>query len=1082
MFKLEQSPILKTLQETIRDNGSIFLEELWDVPKAIIAMLAVQATGRSVLLLTGGMREDNLFDNLAQLAPGLAVEFPAWETLPGEEILPSPDIIGKRMEALHTLLHKKKPSIVLCPLPSFLQKIVPKEQIRSLLTTWKKKQAVPFTSIPELLTSLGYRRTAVVSDKGEFAIRGGIIDLFPVASSDPYRVDFFGDEIEEIRTFDPVGQKSIQKVDRLFLCPANEMKLLAQAKRLISIADYLGEKPLLFWDDLLAIEDTYVALKNMPAAKSPFFYPLEELLHRLKDEQNIFCASQKLEDFSKHHTKSKERTRHVQSIEFEALSRNFHAHRFFHPFRTIADYFETPENGALLDHFHPEKNLQLIFLNSTETEEQDLKKKIHVPAQFERGYLTSGFVVTDIPLAVIPQAEISKRVRIRRQKWRSTYHTPAAEFHQLSPGDLVVHFHSGIGRYLGMEKQINHQGQETEFLTIEYAEKSKLFVPLSQAYLVSRYIGAKEEPPSLSQLGGKRWQTARTAAQSQIVGYASDLLQMYAERAAHGGFRYPPDSSLMQQFEQDFPYTETQDQLLAIQAIKEDMISDKAMDRLICGDVGYGKTEVAMRAAFKAVADGAKQVAVLVPTTVLAMQHYDSFIQRMSGFPIQTEVISRFRTPKQVKETLERVKKGKVDILIGTHRLLSEDVHFKQLGLIIIDEEQRFGVRAKEHLKKMKVGVDCLTLSATPIPRTLYMSLINARDMSVINTPPQDRLPIKTIIAETDPELISNALLRELARGGQAFFIHNRVESIYNRAEVIQKLVPAARIGIVHGQMSSDEVDPIFHHFKQGSIDLLFATTIIENGIDIPNANTILIDRADTYGLADLYQLRGRVGRWNRAAYAYFLIPKQTSLPELTRKRLNALVEASGYGGGMKIAMRDLEIRGAGDILGVQQSGQVSAIGFHLYCKLLKRTIDALKKKKAISFEETKLEFTFDARLPDHYIPEVSLRMELYYRLGEASTYSEIDEIFSEMKDRFGAPPPPVLWLYHITRLRAFATANQFTLLKFNNLSLLAEQLKGKQLEKKNILLPKKFQSPQELETYVTEQLKKQFVCEKVNL
>jgi transcription-repair coupling factor (superfamily II helicase) len=449
----------------------------------------------------------------------------------------------------------------------------------------------------------------------------------------------------------------------------------------------------------------------------------------------------------------------------------------------------------------------------------------------------------------------------------------------------------------------------------------------------------------------------------------------------------------------------------------------------------------------------------------------------MSGFPLQIGIVSRFHTAKEVKETLQKVKEGNVDILIGTHRLLSEDVHFKNLGLIIIDEEQRFGVKAKEHLKKFKANADSLTLSATPIPRTLYMSLVHARDMSVINTPPQDRLPVKTIIAETDPELIQNALLRELARGGQIFYIHNRVESIYNRADQIQKLAPAAKIGVVHGQMDPDAVDAIFHKFRQGELNILFATTIVENGIDVPNANTILIDRADTYGLADLYQLRGRVGRWNRAAYAYFLIPKNVRLSEPARKRLNALVEAGGYGGGMKIAMRDLEIRGAGDILGIQQSGQVSAIGFHLYCKLLKRAIDALKKQAPISFNETKLEFSFDARLPEGYINEVSLRMELYHRLGEATTYAEIDELLAEMTDRFGAPPPPVIWLYHLTRIRAFAAANHFSLLKFSNLSFLAEQQLGKQTERHTLLLPKTVQTPKELELHVLTQLAKHFPC-----
>jgi transcription-repair coupling factor (superfamily II helicase) len=668
------------------------------------------------------------------------------------------------------------------------------------------------------------------------------------------------------------------------------------------------------------------------------------------------------------------------------------------------------------------------------------------------------------------------RTRIRRQKWRSTTHTPAAEFHQLSPGDLVVHFHSGIGKYLGMEKQVNHLGLETEFLVIQYAETSKLFVPLSQAYLVSRYIGTKEEAPTLSTLGSKRWQNTRISAQQQIIGYANELLQLYAERVIQGGFAFSPDSELMQHFERDFPYAETSDQLSAIQAVKEDMIAAKSMDRLVCGDVGYGKTEVAMRAAFKAVADGNKQVALLVPTTVLAMQHYETFSARMSGTPVRIGVVSRFFTQKENRELLAKTEMGEIDILIGTHRLLSKDVKFKDLGLLIIDEEQRFGVKAKEHLKRFKAGIDSLALSATPIPRTLYMSLVHARDMSVIGTPPQDRLPIKTILAEGDTELIQNALLREFARGGQAYYIHNRVESIYERAAAIEKLVPQARIGVVHGQMDADDVDTIFHKFKSGEIDLLFATTIIENGIDIPNANTILIERADTYGLADLYQLRGRVGRWNRAAYAYFLIPKNSRLAEPAQKRLNALVEASGIGGGMRIAMRDLEIRGAGDILGLQQSGQVSAIGFHLYCKMLRRAIDALKKQAPITFNEVKFEFPFDARIPESYISEVALRMELYYRFGEMSDFNELEALLTELIDRFGPLPTPALWLYHLTRIRVFAAAHLFTLLKLQNLSVLAERQLGKTSEQRTILVPKNKQaSPLELETYLIEQLKMQF-------
>lgn len=1055
------SPSLSQFQKEIRENGSFLCENLWESPKALLATIAAHATQRSILLLTGGVREDKLFNDLSYFDPALTIEFPAWETLPGEEIPPSADILGKRFEALHTLLTKKGPSIVLCPLHAFLQKIVPKETLSPLLISWKIGQKIPFDSLPEKLTTLGYKRQPVVSDKGQFAMRGGILDIFPIASSDPYRIEFFDDTIDAIRTFDPIGQKSIAKVNSLFLCPAQELSLLQKASRLVSIADYCQD-PILFWDDLLSIEDTYVSLKQMPGAKSMFFSKFEERIKTF--ENHIFCASENIENLSKV-KKGKERTRHLQSITFETLDHSFEVQRFFSPFRKI----ET------LSEIDPEAHV--LFLNSNETEEKEIQKQTEdlkfQKKEFEKGVLTSGFVLADIRFALVANADLSGRTPIRRQKWRSYHHTPPSEFHALNPGDLVVHFHSGVAKYRGLEKQKNHLGVETEFLILEYADDSKLFVPLSQAYLVSRYIGTREETPPLSQLGGKKWQRLRDHATTQIVGYAQDLLQRQAQRVVEGGFRYPKDTPFLERFERDFPFIETDDQLLAISAIKEDMMSDKPMDRLICGDVGYGKTEVAMRAAFKAAVDGGKQVAVLVPTTVLAMQHFETFSQRMGGFPVTVDVVSRFRTAKHTKETLEKVKNGQVDILVGTHRLLSKDVKFKDLGLIIIDEEQRFGVRSKEHLKKFKTGVDCLTLSATPIPRTLYMSLVHAREMSVINTPPQDRLPIKTIIAESDPELIQNALLREFSRGGQAFFIHNRVETIHEKAEQIQKIVPSARIDVVHGQMDPEDIDSIFHRFKQGLIDLLFATTIIESGIDIPNANTILIDRADTFGLADLYQLRGRVGRWNRAAYTYFLIPKHVRITEISQKRLNALAEASGFGGGMKIAMRDLEIRGAGDILGVQQSGQVSAIGFHLYCKLLKRAIDSLKQKKPISFHETKMEFTFSAYFPEDYINDVSLRMELYHRLGEATTSQEVDDLLEELKDRFGEPPVPVLWLYHLAKIRIFAASHYFTLLKFGTLSFVAERQVGKDLKQHTLLMPKKVQAPALLEEHVIQELKK---------
>ena len=897
--KLLTSPSLQSFEQFARLEPSILIEDLWDAPKAALIHLLVHATSKNVLVISSGS-EDRLYQDIQTFSESTLLEFPSWETLPAEEISPSADIIGKRFETLFHLLRSKKPKILLCPLQACLQKLPSPQTLQPLCDAWKIGDTVPFDSLIEKLTAMGYQRAPVVSDKGEFSLRGGILDLFPISSFDPYRIEFFGDTIEQIRTFDPISQKSIQKVENLFIPPASEWTLLQQETTPSTLLDYLPKDTIIIFNNLLAIEDRYVGIKNMPGASGRYFISFEAFYQESQSHPIHFWADHTVEELSDVQIDKKTGRRFysgknpLQPLQFQILDQEISTKRWQHPFRQVGDFFSLSETQSaatgseILQGIHRFANshLDLHFFCATEAEEHSLKERIAqeqiaLPklTHFDLGYLSSGFVITDSQLACVPNTELTHRYKPRRQKWRNTYHTPASEFHALSPGDVVVHFHNGIAKYLGIEKRPNHTGQITEFMVLEYSEKSKLFVPVSQSHLVSRYIGVKEEIPTLSTLGSPRWQKTRIQAQQAIIGYADQLLRLNAARALHGGFTFAPDSKEMNLFENDFPFVETEDQLRAIEGIKTDMTSAKAMDRLICGDVGYGKTEVAMRAAFKAVADGKKQVAVLVPTTVLAMQHYETFSDRMANFPISIGVVSRFRPPKEIKETLKKAAAGEIDILIGTHRIISRDIKFKDLGLIIIDEEQRFGVRAKEHLKTLKAGVDCLTLSATPIPRTLYLSLIGARDISVINTPPQDRLPIKSIIAERESGLIQNALLRELSREGQAYLIHNRVESIFKVSDEVQKLLPQARIVVGHGQMSADELDTVFHAFKNGEADILIATTIVENGIDIPNANTILIDRADTFGLADLYQMRGRVGRWNRPAYAYFLVPHSGNSP-----------------------------------------------------------------------------------------------------------------------------------------------------------------------------------------------------------
>lgn len=1075
---------LRDFQEKIAETKDLVIEDLWDCPKALLASLAVEKSGKHLVILSGDSRESRLFDDLLYFTGQKPLEFPAWESLPSEEIPPSPDVVGERYNVLRQIQESPSPQIIFTSPQAVLQKLLPPKKLQNLHLVLKTGSEVPFDELPHVLAEMGYHRKAVAADKGEFAVRGGIIDLYPVNSPDPFRIEFWENEIASIRKYDPISQGSVGKVEEIVITPGEELELLAQSEELATLFDYLPQDTLVLFDHLAHLEEKFVALKQMAGIQTRTFITLEALLEQIHGHQKLYFIETPLEDISQVRLLDK----HLLLTEFEAFNHTFQACRWRHPFLPLFASFCPP--GHDLEAFSPDdfllvlsesKEVKAQFVCQNISESNALKERLaQLPSppsgSFETGYLSSGFFLPEGEFALIPMTELTHRYKVRRQKQRTHYHTLPVEMLSLTPGEAVVHMNSGIGRYIGIEKRKNHLGVDTEFMLVEYAEGGRLYVPMEQANLISKYIGSGEEKPELHTLGSSRWKKTRERTERAILGYAEDLLKLQAERSMKEGFSYPADGELMQQFEQEFPYEETPDQLLAINSLKGDMCSKRLMDRLVCGDVGYGKTEVAMRAAFKTIVDGGKQVAVLVPTTVLAMQHFDTFSDRMGNYPLKVRVLSRFVKPKEAKLTLEGVADGSIDVLIGTHRIIGGDVTFKNLGLVIIDEEQRFGVRVKEHLKKIRTDVDCLTLSATPIPRTLYMSLIGARELSVINTPPEDRLPIQSVVCTASEELIKNALLRELARDGQAYVIHNRVETIFQMADQIRTLVPSARIVVGHGQMSAQELDVVFHAFKSGKADILIATSIIENGIDIPNANTILIDRADRFGLAELYQMRGRVGRWNRKAYCYFMVPSTRELSELSRKRLSALTQSSGHGGGMKIALHDLEIRGAGNILGTEQSGHVAAIGFQLYCKLLKKTIAALQKKGTpLSYHEVKLEFPYDARLPEEYVNETTLRMEVYQRLGDAETEEEIDLLIEEVRDRFGPLPPQVQWLHRISRIRLFAAQNQFTLLKFTKMVFAAEQMHGKKekISRKIILqLPK---TPEELEEKVIAALKANF-------
>ncbi|MCH9608869.1 MAG: Transcription-repair-coupling factor [Chlamydiales bacterium] len=1059
-----KNPSIASFAKQIEEGETLLVEGLWDCPKALLAALVMKMTGQHVVFFTTSEKVLADFPYFG-LKP---LEFPAWENLPSEEVPPSPDIVGERYHVLQTIADQNNPQLICTSLQAVLQKVLPPEKLKPLYIEIKQGDELPFTDLPDHFASMGYHKKAVASDKGEFAVRGGIIDIYPVSSPDPCRIEFWEDEIVSIRHYDPVGQTSVKKIDSILITPAEEYEMIGQSEQLSTLFDYLGPHTLVIFDDLEALEDKYVALKSMLKKQVRTFLPFEELLKRLDRHQKVYFTHDSIEKLSEIKIVKEE-------ILFDIFEHQLSAKRWRPPFLPLLPSLCPPdqeiEDLTIKDvqNILLETKTEATFVCSTKSEEKEIEGEI------ERGYLSSGLYLPEPSYALIPMTELTHRYQVRRQKQRSHYHTLPVEMLSLTPGESIVHMNNGIGRYLGIEKRPNHLGQETEYLLLEYAEGAKLYVPMEQANLVSKYIGSSETKPELHTLGSSKWQRSRLKSEQAILGYAQDLLELQADRIMKGGHIYPPDGELGEQFSKEFPYIETADQTLAIQNIKKDMESDQSMDRLICGDVGYGKTEVAMRAAFKA-ALGGKQVAILVPTTVLAMQHYDSFSARMANFPVNIGILSRFQKPKEIKQTLDKIAKGEIDIIVGTHRMVSKDVEFKDLGLMIIDEEQRFGVRTKESLKKLKSEVDCLSLSATPIPRTLYMSLVGARDLSVINTPPEDRLPIQSVVCQRTDDVLKNAIMRELARDGQIYVIHNRVETITKLAGQIRELVPTAKIVIAHGQMHANDLDKIFHTFKSGEADILIATSIIENGIDIPNANTILIDRSDMFGISDLYQMRGRVGRWNRKAFCYFLVNNPATLQETARKRLAALASSSGQGGGMKIAMHDLEIRGAGNILGTEQSGHVQAIGFHFYCKLLKKAVNALKNKQSPHlFTDTKIEFPFDARLPNHYINDVSLRMELYQRLGDSDSTQEVDDLIEEISDRFGTLPKEVKWLQTLSRIRVFAHQNAFTLIKLTKTFLHAEQTHGKKKKITKKLLFKLPATPEELEKELLQILKENF-------
>ncbi|MCC7299483.1 MAG: transcription-repair coupling factor, partial [Verrucomicrobia bacterium] len=927
---------------------------------------------------------------------------------PETVLLTLPPFDGKDMEAqsarlktLSFLQNKKREAKPFCLITTFQ---CLEEKLPSLGTALVLNCGATINP-DELFQSLekqGYTLDVEIYEKGFAARRGGIIDIWPPTSPLPVRIEFFGDEIDSLRTFEPDTQRSVEKIEQIEIFPLN-------AKGNATLTSLLPENTLRIYSH---VEATPLPHSIHIGCVTSDVIPIDLGFY----ETHLKPVSEL------HRPEAAEQQRRLffQTVE-QMVSNGW----------KIDIYMETPGSKERL------KEAYLPEIGSSESAIRILV-----------GLLHGSFVCKKQKRLILTEADIygyaAKTAHIRkRQAAPQAPGARIAEWTDIQPGELVVHVDHGIGKYMGLV-EMEMAGRRQEMLLIEYADSARIYLPTSQAHLLTRYVGMGNSAPSLHSLKGARWQNERASAQSAIEDLAAKLLETQATRELEKGRACEPDTHWQNEFENSFPYMETPDQLTAIKAVKTDLESPRPMDRLICGDAGYGKTEVAMRAAFKMVLSG-RQVAVLVPTTILAQQHFDTFTERMAAFPVVVEMLSRFRTHHEQNKTIQRLREGDAQIVIGTHRLVSGDVQFKDLGLVIIDEEQRFGVRAKEHLKQLRQQVDVLTLSATPIPRTLYMSLTGARDMSTIQTPPQERQPVETIVLEYHDDIVREAILHELARDGQVFYLHNRVQTIGKVAAKVKKLTPEARVEFAHGQMGEKELSDVMHRFVRGEFDVLICTTIVESGVDIPRVNTIIIDHADRFGLADLYQLRGRVGRARQKAYAFLLLPPGGSLSDDSRRRIEALKRYTGHGTGFRIAMRDLEIRGAGNMLGAQQSGHIAAIGFDLYCQLLKRSVAKLQGKKVPPIIDASVDLDFinkspggdtrptnavgrtspsgdsGAYIPYSYVDDENLRVKLYGRISSLASEAETRELKIEFADRFGALPAAMRNLFEIARIRIAA-------------------------------------------------------------
>ncbi|MCC5804283.1 transcription-repair coupling factor [Rossellomorea vietnamensis] len=1050
---------------------------------AYIADVYLQ-TNKSTLVVTHNLfQAQKVYDDLIQfLSEDEVYLYSANELIAAELSVASPELRAQRIEVLNKLSNHQK-GVYIVPVAGLRKILPPQSMWATNQIRFQMGEDIDLDEILNQLVQMGYQRTGMVSTPGEFSLRGGIVDIFPLTTQNPVRIELFDTEIDSIRLFSVEDQRSIDKLNEIEIGPATEVLLKYEnMERLIheintglstslkkvksaavkekmteyigyevsqlengqvpeqifkylslayekpsSLLDYLPDDGVLFFDEYSRVQEMSESLEKEEAEwftsllqegqiiqDVPVSHTFSSLVSKTKlpkvyfslflrhipntSPQNIFNVSTKpMQNF------------HGQMNVLKAELDRWKKGRY-----TVVLLGPDEERVKKLQRVLDDYKIEIAFV-------EDGDKLLPGTIQMINGSLTSGFELPLQKLAVITEEELfNKKTQKKPRRQKLSNAERIKSYSELKVGDHVVHVNHGIGKFLGIETlEIN--GVHKDYLHVKYQGNDKLYVPVDQIELVQKYVASENKDPKLYKLGGSEWKKVKSKVQSSVQDIADDLIKLYAEREAAKGYAFSPDGDMQREFEMAFPYEETDDQLRSVSEIKHDMERERPMDRLLCGDVGYGKTEVAIRAAFKAIADG-KQVAILVPTTILAQQHYETIKERFQDFPVEIGLLSRFRTRKQQQETTKGLKTGTVDIVVGTHRLLSKDIQYRDIGLLIIDEEQRFGVTHKEKIKQLKTNIDVLTLTATPIPRTLHMSMLGVRDLSVIETPPENRFPVQTYVMEYNGALIKEAIEREMARNGQVYFLYNRVEDIERKADEISMLVPDARIAYAHGQMSENELEAVILSFLAGEYDVLVTTTIIETGVDIPNVNTLIVFDADRMGLSQLYQLRGRVGRSNRVAYAYFTYRKDKVLTEVAEKRLQAIKEFTELGSGFKIAMRDLTIRGAGNLLGAQQHGFIDSVGFDLYSQMLKEAIEERKgdlpKQPESSFE---VDIEIDAYIPDDYIKDGHQKIEMYKRFRSLSSLPEIEELEEEILDRFGEYPEEVGYLFLISEMKIYA-------------------------------------------------------------